>query len=112
MPTLIKILLIVVGLGCLGWLTTMIVFSASSRRPDNLGVHAGRLAPCPSSPNCICSMDEGSHAIEPLVFSGSAEEAWQRLKAIVIDQSRAQIIHEEADYFHAEFTSALFRFVD
>ena len=47
-------------LGCF-WL-------ARSTAPSGLGVQAGRLAPCPDSPNCVGSQDaDVAHAIAPLL---------------------------------------------
>ena len=35
-----------------------------------------------------------------------------RLKAVLADQKRTQLVAEEADYLHAECASLVFRFVD
>lgn len=89
------------------------LLSIFSRRPSNLGVHEGELAPCPESPNCVSSraQDEG-HRIEPLTYSGPAVEAWRRLVNVIRGLPRTRIVTETGDYLHVEFTSALFRFTD
>ncbi len=73
----------------------------------------GRLAPCPDSPNCVSSQSiDEKHRVEPLGYSGTPEDAFARLKEIILGMKRAKIVEETEDYVHAEFRSALFRFVD
>lgn len=48
----------------------------------------------------------------PIPFGGSADEAMQRLKALVAEMPRSRIVTMEDDYLHVEFRSAVFRFVD
>jgi len=82
-------------------------------RPATLGVRDGRLSPCPASPNCISSQDsDAGHSVEPLHIAGPPLQAMERLKLIVGGMKRAKIITGTDHYLHAEFTSALFRFVD
>ena len=72
-----------------------------------------RLTPCPSSPNCVSSLSrDRNHAIEPLQFTGSGDEARQRLAGILAKMKRARVTVAERDYIHAEFRSRIFRFVD
>jgi uncharacterized protein (DUF1499 family) len=83
------------------------------RRPTNLGVRDGKLAPCPASPNCVSSQaTDAGHAVEPLRFTGDAGAAMLRLKAVVQSMPRTQIVQSTADYLYAEFTSRLLGFVD
>jgi uncharacterized protein (DUF1499 family) len=89
------------------------LLSALSRRPTNLGVLDGRLAPCPESPNCVSSQAvDAGHRIEPIAFTGSPEAALGHIKAIVASLPRTAIVAEAPNYLHVEFRSALFRFVD
>ena len=91
----------------------LLLAGCTSTRPVNLGVHNGKLAPCPASPNCVSSQgSDREHSIEPLRYTGSPGEAMDRLKKIVISMKRSRIITETGSYIHAEYTSALFRFVD
>jgi uncharacterized protein (DUF1499 family) len=89
------------------------MMSMFSRRPTNLGVTDGRLAPCPSTPNCVSTQaaDE-QHRMAPIPWDGSPEAAIQRIRSIVEAEHRTKIVTQGPDYIHAEFTSALFRFVD
>ena len=87
--------------------------SQSSATGRSLGVREGRLAPCPDSPNCVCSQDaDAAHAIAPQTFRGSAAEAMRGLKQVLAAQPRVRVLAETPDYLHAEFRTALFRFVD
>ena len=84
-----------------------------SEHPSNLGVANGRLAPCPSSPNCVCTYaEDAGHAIEPMRFTCSADRAWEAIREIVQESQGAIIISSSDRYLHAEFRSRVFRFVD
>ena len=86
---------------------------ARSAPPSGLGVQAGRLGPCPDSPNCVGSQDaDVAHAIAPLPFTGSIVEARARLKRVVATLPRTRLVTDEAGYLHYESRSAVFRFVD
>ena len=82
------------------------------KRPTNLGVQGGKLASCPSSPNCVSSQASDNHAIAPLRFSGDAEAALRKLKAVVEGMPRTRIIESKPGYLYAEFSTALMGFVD
>ncbi len=89
------------------------MFGCTGVRPANLGVKDGKLAPCPASPNCVSSQSsDQEHAIEPLTFTGTATEAHAALGKIILGMKRSRIITDTNNYIHAEFTSAIFRFVD
>ena len=89
------------------------MMSVFSRKPESLGVVDGRLAECPSSPNCVSTQTAlERHGMAPIPFSGSAEEAMQRVRKVIAGMPRARIVTAEGDYLHVEFRSAVFRFVD
>ena len=89
------------------------MFKFSGQRPTNLGVNQGRLAPCPGTPNCVCSDDQDAeHAIAPLTYTTNQAAAMAALKQVIQSMERAQIITESADYLYAEFTTKLMGFVD
>lgn len=91
------------------------MFSFSGKRPDNLGIKDGKLAPCPASPNCVSSQADAAdaeHAIEPLTYATSGAEAMAALKSIVEGMERTNIVTAADDYVYAEFTSSLMGFVD
>jgi len=92
-----------------------IFFSCSGTRPSNIGVKEGVLAPCPSSPNCVSSqapVSDKVHYIAPIKYSGTLADAKKRLVKVIESMKRARIVTARDDYIYAEYTSALFRFVD
>ena len=79
------------------------------RRPTNLGVTDGRLAPCRSTPNCVSSQADPSdreHYIAPL--RASMEEVRNAVEAL----PRTRIVLAHSSYLHAEFRSRLMGYVD
>jgi uncharacterized protein (DUF1499 family) len=77
-----------------------------------LSAAVARLAPCPSKPNCVGSQASGRNFIPPLVFSDSAQNAFERLRAIVASLPRTRIVEQTSDYLHAEAASRIFGFID
>jgi uncharacterized protein (DUF1499 family) len=97
------------------WLLPIVVMmvGCSGNRHSQMGVTGGRLTACPDSPNCVSSQSaDPRHAIDPLRYAGTAEKARELLIEAVSGMKRARIVAAEERYIHAEFTSALFRFVD
>ena len=91
----------------------MLLTGCHGTRPAELGARDGKLSPCPSSPNCVSSQaPDDQHRIAPFPFSGPAKDAMTRLKDIVRSLPRSRLITDTDGYLHAEFTSAVFRFVD
>ena len=89
----------------------MFGISFSMRRPANLGVKDGRLAPCKRSPNCVCSQADPvdqEHYIAPIAFSGTMEE----LRKVIAGLELATIIEAKDDYLYAEFRTPFFGFID
>lgn len=85
----------------------------AGKRPNNLGVRNGKLAPCPNSPNCVSSQSsDAAHKIAPLTFTSTPENAIAALKSVIESLPRTKIITESKDYLYAEFKSALLGFVD
>jgi len=87
----------------------------SWKRPANLGVKDGRLAPCRRTPNCVCSQagrSDAEHYIAPIRFDGDAAAAMAAARKAIESLPRATVIRHEANYLHAEFRSRLMRFVD
>jgi uncharacterized protein (DUF1499 family) len=86
----------------------------SGRRPQDLGVNAGRLKPCPNKPNCVNShaVGDARHVIEPLRFAGDAAAAWRVLHEVIAGMERAAVIADKPDYLYAEFTTRLMGYVD
>ena len=81
----------------------------SWKRPDNLGVRDGRLAPCKRSPNCVSSQAnpaDAEHYIAPL--HGTMDAVRHAVRAM----ARTTIVSEGDNYLYAEFRTRLLRYVD
>ena len=85
----------------------------AGKRPTNIGVQAGQLVPCPSTPNCVNSQSkDAEHSIKPLTYNSMPTQAMADLKGVIQNLERTKIITETENYLYAEFTSALMGFVD
>ena len=87
----------------------------SWKRPDNLGVKQGRLAPPKTTPNCVSSQADpadAEHYIAPIAFKGTAAEAIAAARKAVAAMQGATIVAQEERYLYAEFRTRLMGFVD
>ena len=106
---------IVLGIVVVLMLAVVVMFvglGVKSRSGTAPGLVAGRLAPCPTSPNCVCSEDkqDSAHYIEPLSWNG--HEPSMPLIKTVIEKAGGRVQRESNDYLAATFSSTLFGFVD
>jgi uncharacterized protein (DUF1499 family) len=89
------------------------LFGCSGTAPERIGVADGRLAPCPSSPNCVASdADDADHRVEPLRFERDPALVWAGLKAVLADRPRTTTVVADGHYLHAEAKSRVFGFID
>jgi uncharacterized protein (DUF1499 family) len=77
----------------------------------------GRLAPCPSSPNCVCSQDpDSSHHIEAFSYTGERSDAHRRLLAAIATIPRCEIVSnittDHVSYLHVTATTLIMRYTD
>ena len=94
-------------------LCVSLLSAACAGTAPRLGVSDGRLAPCPSSPNCVSSRSaDARHRVEPLSLAGNVDAAWLALKEQVAALPRTRIVEQSPLYVRAECRSALFGFVD
>jgi len=87
----------------------------SWKRPDNLGVKDGRLAPPRRTPNCVSSQADPAdarHYIAPIPFKGDAIAAMAAIRKAVEGMEGSTVIRHEGAYLYAEYRSKLMRFVD
>lgn len=87
----------------------------SWKRPGDLGVKDGRLAPPKSTPNSVSSQADpadAEHYIAPVPFKGGAPAAMAAVRKAVEGMRGATVIRQEGAYLYAEFRSKLMRFVD
>src|SRR5262245_22658897 len=79
------------------------------RRPANLGVKDGRLAPPRRTPNCVSSQADPAdreHYIAPL--RGDIAAARKAVESM----PRTRVIRAKSNYLYAEFRSKLLGYVD
>ena len=87
----------------------------SWKRPDNLGVKDGRLAPPKRSPNSVSSQADpadAEHYIAPIPFKGDASAAMAAVRKVVEGMEGSTVIRQEGGYLYAEFRTRVMRFVD
>lgn len=94
-------------------LVNLIMLVGCSGSMPDLGIHHDQLRPCPNTPNCVNSQaTDEKHFIQPIHFTGTQQEAQVRLLQILTSEKRTKILTVQENYIRAEFTSAIFRFVD
>jgi uncharacterized protein (DUF1499 family) len=87
----------------------------SWKRPDNLGVKDGRLAPPKRSPNSVSSQADpadAEHYIAPILFKGDAAAAMAAVRKAVEGMQDAIVIRQDGNYLYAEYRTKMMRFVD
>jgi uncharacterized protein (DUF1499 family) len=87
----------------------------SWKRPGNLGVKDGRLAPCRRTPNCVSSQADpadAEHYIAPIPFKGDACAAMAAARKAVEAMQGSSVIRQDGAYLYAEYRTRLMRFVD
>lgn len=90
------------------------MMAEKSESPQPGDKDAGRLNPCPSSPNCVSSdADSGdSHYVAPFKLTIAAAEAWPIIRQVIVAQPRTTIVAFDDRSLRAEVRSRIFRFVD
>lgn len=74
---------------------------------------SGGLAPCPASPNCVCSTDPASPAaIAPLRYDPAGGEPMEALARAVTTLPGSHIVTRDGPYLHATITSRWLGFID
>jgi uncharacterized protein (DUF1499 family) len=105
------------GLAALGLVGTGALFIAARTVgvPAGLGVRDGRLAPCPSSPNCVSTPADPSdqqHYIEPIAYSGPFASAIAGIAELIAAEPRTEILTSQGPYLHAVFRSPTMSYPD
>ncbi len=96
----------------LGFIILIVMAIMSQKVPKTLGLKDGKLAPCPESPNCVCSEQVQSSDKEHFIQPIQADKAlWAKFKAIIQEQG-AEITTDDGNYVHATFSTSVFHYVD
>ncbi len=92
----------------------LLVLGLMSRSGSAPGLAEGKLTPCSSKPNCVCSEfdDSEEHHVPPFAVELEESERVKALVLVVIAEMGGTLIHSEGDYLTATFSSAIFGFVD
>ncbi len=81
--------------------------------PSDTVYSEGRLAECPSEPNCISTQSlKAAQAIVPFTYSKSLDEAREALKQEMSRALHAKLVKEDGPYLHFEFRSPVLKMVD
>jgi len=76
------------------------------------GLESGTLAPCPDSPNCVCSEDQGGAAIEPFALGEDPQASFEALVELIASRPRTEFVERRSDYAHAVVRTRLLGFKD
>ena len=102
-----------IGLALLSFVVLSIAAGCGGRMPKTLSDGSGRLAPCPSSPNCVSSdATDGVHSIAAYRIRGDADAAWTGLVSHLAELPRVEVVSDEGGYLQAVFTTRLMRYRD
>lgn len=78
-----------------------------------LDLVAGKLRPCPSSPNCVSSEGaDADHAIAAIPYLRDRATSERAMLAALAALPRTEIQRRQGDYWHITQVSGLFRFID
>jgi uncharacterized protein (DUF1499 family) len=88
--------------------------SSLSQQGSAKGLINQKLAPCPSSPNCICTEfeEDKSHYLPPITLTSSDNSSAIEESAQIIARMGGVVSMQTDTYLSATFTSSLFKFVD
>jgi uncharacterized protein (DUF1499 family) len=105
----VKLVLIFLIVFILGVLITLSVYSRFVEPPT---LENGKLKPCKSTRNCVCSENYPNRNFQPIeIDTLGALQQWKILKSAIIEAG-GEIVTEKEKYVHAKFVTPLFRFVD
>ena len=78
-----------------------------------LGVTNGQLQPVEDKPNSVSSQtDIQRNCMEPIPYSDNRLQSRSKIKAIVTNMKRIELVEEKDDYLHYVETSKVFKFKD
>ena len=111
----VRLLLLTVAILVAGIVTGCVMGLFSGKRPESLGVSAGRLAPCKPTPNCVSSQadpSDATHYVVPIAVREDPARTFAALKRVVQANERVNIVADDRDYLYAEYRSRIMGFVD
>jgi uncharacterized protein (DUF1499 family) len=95
------------------FMITLMTLTGCQADSVKVGLQDGKLRHCQDKPNCVCTQDlEEGHRIEPIRYTGTQDEARDRLIMIIRQTAQCTIVKADPNYIHVEFRSPFFEFVD
>lgn len=92
------------------------VLSLMSRQPPALGLQAGKLLPCGTRQNCVCSEYNSAaqqlNQVPPLDANGLNLSEIQNVLMELLKQSQGDILEQSPVYMRVAFSTPLLKFVD
>ena len=93
-----------------------IVRAVAERAPSpDLGVDAGRLQPCPDTPNCVSTQEhphDADHYLPPLPFAGDPDRVADAIDDVVLGRPRTERVERRSRYLRYTFETYLMGFTD
>ncbi len=93
-------------------LTFLILAGCGGDMKNNSNLINGIFKSCPSSPNCVSSMEEGKKYIQPLRYSVERNKALATITQVVSTLPGASLVEEQGGYLHYTVKSRVFGFID
>jgi uncharacterized protein (DUF1499 family) len=91
----------------------LIAGGCGNMEKNRTGMEDGAFMPCPSSPNCVSSMEKGEAFIEPVRYSDmEREEVLDILTGELKGRKDCRELNVDGFYVHAVFVTPLLRFRD
>lgn len=113
--TSIRITIALIGLATLGGCSFIADFGTKDG-PSEIARTEGRLAACPSEPNCVITQvadaNDIEHAIVPFTYSKTIDEAKAALKSEMAEIPGMTLVKDESNYLHFESRSRVLKLVD
>lgn len=96
-------------------LSLLMMVGCASAVKKETGVIGGKFYPCPTSPNCVSSMDpkDDSHYIEPIFYKDITRDlAVDKIIMILETLKNTTVVEDTDEYIRAEVRSSFFKFID
>jgi len=106
-----KLALITLGVLLIAYALARVLVVYASPTPVTLYSGEGDLTPCPSSPNCVSSVDtDTSFAIAGVTDDATA--MFKHLQSAIRSRGDARVVQQTAHYLHAEFKTRWMGYID
>lgn len=88
------------------------MFYKNNTMPSYLGIHEGKFAPMPSTPNAVSSQtDDPEKAVAALPFT-DLDSTKQKVVSVLNTMGGNKIVENDHDYMHVVFTTPTMKYKD